>query len=118
MHFTHLWELGRGTDQAEFWEVTLAVSGAVAIPEIGKLIAPSSAAFRVERVEEFSPLLDRLASPPSDDQPAAANAFKHLIGSRLGTNKVDGFDADLWAEVLASSAGAWTTQAPTRSGVC
>ena len=103
MHFAQLWEAGRSVGEyAEFWQTVLTISADDAIPEIGKLIAPSVAAGEFEDVDDLTALIEALGSDVEATQSAAANAFDHLVRSRLGAKGVRDLDTDLWANVLAT----------------
>ncbi|MEW5925911.1 MAG: hypothetical protein AB1941_00355 [Gemmatimonadota bacterium] len=88
MHFHYAWDSG-ASDGARrpFWEVVLAASGTAGIPEIGKLVGPSTAAASACSLGEFEPLLEALTAVDEGTREAAENAFTHMVGSLIAARE-------------------------------
>lgn len=66
------------TDNDSFWDLTFAVIRSAKIPEIGKLIGPSTAVEFIEGIDGFVPLIEALLSESSLDTDIPTTAEKTL----------------------------------------
>ncbi|GIX08262.1 MAG: hypothetical protein KatS3mg115_2665 [Candidatus Poribacteria bacterium] len=80
-HFSHLWNADAGRRQ--FWNLVFGVTRTTGIAEIGKLIGPSVAAELTGTLSELEPLCAALEGPDAQDQNAAEQALRHLVGALL-----------------------------------
>ena len=72
--FEDLW-LDNPPARTKFWELAFELSSSVTIPEISKLIAPSTITNNSSLIEDFLPLLDKL----SRDEKVFNNFLEHLV---------------------------------------
>jgi signal recognition particle GTPase len=76
LHYQRLWY----TDQASFWTLAFRILGS-SIPEVGKLLAPSTAAVHAATSDQTQPLLECLQDPARHSMGIAA--LQHILATLL-----------------------------------
>lgn len=102
LHFQHEWEIQ--ADRRMFWDLVFRFIRA-SVPEVGKLIGPSTAAELLEHVEDYQPLIERLESRDPNARQHGEQALRHLTRAVLVTQvnharPLVGPSAPPWSELL------------------
>jgi DNA-binding transcriptional ArsR family regulator len=102
LHSHHLWTVD--STRHQFWDFVLRVIRADQIPEIGKLIGPSVAAELARSLSDIEPLCVALDDSTHENQNAAEQALRHLVGALLAGVHHEvtlvGPDAGPWCQLL------------------
>jgi hypothetical protein len=97
-YFERLWKASEPSRQS-FWREIIQLLKTSGIPEVAKLIGPSSATELASSIQDFEPLFGLLSGP--DAVPSSA-AIRHIVGALLarGPECLSGPTAGPWCSFL------------------
>lgn len=70
-------------DRNRFWEVAFKLVSIPALPEVGKLIAPTVVSGMATDVSDLDPLYEALASAENQRKESAQQILRHIVGALL-----------------------------------
>ena len=102
--FSYLWSSEK--TRRRFWDFIIEMTASSVIPEVGKLIGPSTAVELADSINDFQPVIEQILQG-DDVQALPAKILEHVIGAIVVTGERDksilvGNSAGPWCDFLES----------------